>query len=196
MPEKLKTPNKAITSILILISYALFISCQETTSNSDSSAGLQLGFAEVNYTPSIGLDMVGNYRGDDYASRGTHDSLYAKAIVAVGKEGKKTAIMSVDICFINEEAVQFMRAYIASNSDLEAPNIMIHATHTHSGPKSQLDAPQAKTYLTKAADAIIRANEQLKPTRLLAGRTSEHRVSHNRRLKGGRWHHPHGLGDF
>ena len=174
--------NKAIFSFSILISYAMLISCQGMEGSIASSQGLHLGYAEVNYTPKVGLDMVGNYRGDDYASRGIHDSLYAKAIVAAGREGKKTAIMSVDICNINEEAVQFLREYITSKSDLEPENIMIHATHTHSGPKSNLDAPQAKDYLTKAADAVVYANQQLKPTRLLAGRTTEHRVSHNRRL--------------
>lgn len=178
-------PYKALFSILIsiLICYALFISCQTTTSSSTMSYKLQLGYAEVNYAPNVGLDMVGNYRGDDYASRGIHDSLYAKAIVAEGKDGVKAAIMSIDICFIDEEAVQYLRDYVASKSDLESENIMIHATHTHSGPRSELEAPQAKTFLTKAADAILLANEKLKPTRLLAGRTTEHRVSHNRRLK-------------
>ena len=31
---------------------------------------LLIGIAEVNYTPEVGLDMAGNYRGNDYASRG------------------------------------------------------------------------------------------------------------------------------
>ena len=171
--------NKVIGSVVIFCSLAFFFSFQ----TSSDSAALALGFAEVNYTPSVGLDMVGNYRGDDYASRGIHDSLYAKAIVAEGKGGKKTAIMAVDICFVDQEATEYLRAYVADNSDLKAEHILIHATHTHSGPKCQLDAPQAKNYLSEAADAIIRANQQLKPTRLLAGRTREDRVSHNRRLK-------------
>jgi hypothetical protein len=60
---------------------------------------------------------------------------------------------------------------------------MIHATHTHSGPKSDLDAPKAKEYLTKAAGAVILANQRLKPTVLAIGRSKEDRISHNRRLK-------------
>ncbi len=161
----------------------LFISCQSSLSEQSSEGQLQLGYAEVNYTPSVGLDMVGNYRGDDYASRGIHDSLYAKAIVAAGKNGTRTAIMSVDICNINENAVKFLRDYISSKSDLAADDIMIHATHTHSGPRSDLDAPQARDYLTRAAEAVVQASQRLEPTRLLAGRTTEHRVSHNRRLR-------------
>lgn len=145
--------------------------------------GLLTGIAEVNYTPEVGMDLVGNYRGDDYASRGVHDSLFARAIVVSNYKGDKAALLSVDICKLSGEPVEMMRAYIASKTDIKKENILIHATHTHSGPKSDLSAPKAKEYLTKAADAVIIANQRLKPAVLSAGRTKEDRVSFNRRLK-------------
>ncbi|NND08426.1 MAG: hypothetical protein HKN87_18760 [Saprospiraceae bacterium] len=144
---------------------------------------LQMGYAKVNYTPKVGLDMVGNYRGDDYGSRGIHDSLYAKAIVAMGSNGEKAAVVSVDICNIDEGAADYLRAYVADHSDIPAANMLIHATHTHSGPPSKLDAPEAKEYLIKAVGAVLQANKRLKPTKLSVGRSKEDRVSHNRRLK-------------
>ncbi len=147
------------------------------------SSGLLLGIAEVNYTPAVGLNLVGNYRGDDYASRGVHDSLYSRAIVAQGENGEKVAVVSVDICYLNKEPVEFMRNYIASMTDLKPENIMFTATHTHSGPPSNLDSPQAKDYLSKIADAVIEANEKLVPTSLAIGRSQENRISHNRRLE-------------
>ena len=142
-----------------------------------------IGFAEINYTPEIGLNLEGNYRGDDYALSGVHDSLYARAIVAVGETGEKVAIVSVDICVLKKDAVDFMRAAIAINTDIQAKNIMITATHTHSGPVSNLNAPKAKEYLARAADAVVLANERLKPTVLSVGRSAENRISHNRCLK-------------
>lgn len=144
---------------------------------------IKIGIAEVNYTPEVGLDLVGNYRGDDYASRGVHDSLFARALVASNAKGEKVALLSVDICMLYKEPVEMMRSYIASKTDIRPENIMIHATHTHSGPKSDLDAPKAKEYLTKAAGAVILADQRLKPTALAIGRSKEDRVSHNRRLK-------------
>jgi len=76
-----------------------------------------------------------------------------------------------------------MRGYIASKTDIEPGNIMIHATHTHSGPRSDLNAPEAINYLKKAADAVILANDRMKPTVISVGRTEEHEASYVRRLK-------------
>ena len=142
-----------------------------------------IGIAEVNYAPEVGLALDGNYRGNDYASRGVHDSLYSRAIVAVGTNGVKAAIVTVDICSIKKEPVEFMRAWIASKTDIRAEHILITPTHTHSGPVSNLDAPGAKDYLAKAAGAAVLANQRLKPTILAVGRAREDRISHNRRLR-------------
>jgi len=176
---------KVCSAVFILLVLALILQSYQKNSskNAQPNSGLKIGYAEVNYTPRVGLDLVGNYRGDDYASRGIHDSLYGKAMVAEGSNGKKTAILSVDICNIPVESIDMMRAYVQSASDIKAEDIFIHATHTHSGPKSNLEAPEAKNYLQKAADAIIAADKNLKPAELMVGRTTEDRVSHNRRLK-------------
>ncbi len=60
---------------------------------------------------------------------------------------------------------------------------MIHATHTHSGPPANIDSPDAEAYMKKAADAVIEANKNLIASDLIIGRTTEDRVSHNRRLR-------------
>jgi neutral ceramidase len=180
----IKIPDRG--SLFLISGFFLAVialsSCSQGSGNRSKST-LLIGIAEVNYTPEVGMDLVGNYRGDDYASRGIHDSLYAKAIVASDKKGMKAAMLAIDICILSKEPVEFMRAYIASNTDIKAENIMISATHTHSGPPSDLDSPKAKEYLTKAATAVILANERLKPAVLSVGRSKEDRISHNRRLK-------------
>lgn len=156
-------------------------SCNEAGDKNRSNE-LLIGIAEVNYTPEVGLDLVGNYRGNDYASRGIHDSLYARAIVAKGAGGTKAAVLSVDICYFERQTVEMMRSYIASKTDIRPDNIMIHATHTHSGPKSDLSAPKAKEYLVRAADAVVMADSKLEASVIAAGRSEEERVSFNRRL--------------
>jgi hypothetical protein len=185
---KIQTAGKMIKFCKPILLFALVAiilqSCQQGSAKTDMpNSGLKIGYAEVNYTPRVGLDLVGNYRGDDYASRGIHDSLYGKAIVAEGRTGEKTAILSLDICIIPVESVDMMREYVQSASDIKAENILIHATHTHSGPKSNLEAPEAEDYLRKAASAILEADKNLEPAELMVGRTMENRVSHNRRLR-------------
>jgi hypothetical protein len=127
-------------------------------------ATLLIGIVEVNYTPGVGMDMAGNYRGDDYTSRGVHDSLYAKAIVASNEKGEKAAMLTVDICYIPKESVEMMRAHIASQTNILPGNLMIMATHTHSGPVAELSAPKVQEYLSKAAEAVVQADKDLKPT--------------------------------
>ncbi len=171
-----------LTGAIAMTTLFLCTSCKSPAGKNNPSSIL-IGIAQVNYTPEVGLDLEGNYRGNDYASRGVHDSLYARAIVAKDKEGNKAAILTVDICDLGKATVEFMRADIASRTDIPAGNIMIMATHTHSGPPSSLAAPKAREYLVKAASAVVRANEKLEPTILAVGRSTEDRISHNRRLK-------------
>lgn len=179
MNQYFKLPKHLITSFLAIAGIVFISSCN----NKKTGNEIRIGLAEVNYKPDVGLDLVGNYRGDDYASRGIHDSLYAKALVAEDKRGEKVAVLSIDICMLPKDVVDFMREYIASNSNIRAENVMIMATHTHSGPKPDLNNPGSKEFLIRAAGAVLTANGRLLPTRISAGRSQESRISHNRRLR-------------
>ena len=150
MPHlRFKLPAKFhVYSTGLLLTLFLCSSCVVKKNQTDNSA-LMIGIAEVNYTPEVGIALAGNYRGNDYASRGVHDSLYARAIVAQGSNGVKVALITVDICNLNKAAVDLMRGAIASGSDIKPENIMISATHTHSGPISDVNAPKAKEYLDR-----------------------------------------------
>ena len=175
--------EKMINKLLLYFCFIIISAACRKSEILNKENTILIGIAEVNYTPEVGLDLVGNYRGHDYASRGIHDSLFARAIVAKGEDGTKAAVLSVDICYFGRQTVGMMRSYIASKTNIRPENIMIHATHTHSGPKSDLSAPKAKEYLIRAADAAIIADGNLKPSKITAGRSEEERVSFNRRLK-------------
>ena len=121
--------NKIKVHSALLFAAVLFLS-SFTCKAQQVKSTLLIGIAEVNYTPQVGLDMAGNYRGNDYASRGVHDSLYAKALVAANQKGEKVALLTVDICYIPKETIEMMRAYIAAHSTIKAENVMIMATHS------------------------------------------------------------------
>lgn len=175
------TYKNTVAAALLLVMLFLFSYREQKEPKPKST--LLIGIAEVNYTPEVGMDMAGNYRGNDYASRGIHDSLYARAMVVANEKGEKAALLTVDICYIPKESIEFMRAYIASHTTIQSGHVMIMATHTHSGPVAELNAPKAKEYLAKAASAVIKADKNLMPTILSVGKAKENRVSHNRRLK-------------
>ena len=150
---------------------------------------LQVGIAQVNYTPELGLPLLGNFR-DDYGARGVHDPLYARALVFQDPAGTKVALMSIDICMIDRENSSFMRGCIAAQTDLRPENILIAATHTHSGPAAmrlgtlpKADDAAVERFLSKAATAAVLANQHLKPSRLVFGTAQEDRLSFNRRLR-------------
>ncbi|MDR3676989.1 MAG: neutral/alkaline non-lysosomal ceramidase N-terminal domain-containing protein [Acidobacteriota bacterium] len=157
---------------------------------------LKVGIAKVEYTPEVGLPLMGNFR-DDYGARGVHDPLCSRALVIEDPHGTKVALMSIDICMIDRDNTALMRRHIAVQTGLRPENILIAATHTHSGPapmslgllpKSDDDA--VERFLTKAAAAVVLANQRLKPSRLTFGTAQETRLSFNRRLhcKDGKTH--------
>ena len=150
--------------------------------------GLRVGVAQVDYTPELGLPLFGNFR-DDYGARGVHDPLYSRALVFQDSAGFKVALLSVDICMLGRDNTALMRRCIAAQTDLPPQNILIAATHTHSAPAAirlgmMPKAPDTavERFLTHAASAVILANQQLKPSLLKVGVTSETRLPFNRRL--------------
>jgi len=153
-------------------------------------SSLRVGVAQVDYTPQIGLPLMGNFR-DDYAARGVHDPLNARAMVFADGNGAKIAMLSVDICMMDRSNVSIMRQFISSQCDIAGENILIAGTHTHSGPAPTMQlGPLPKTddsiiesFLKKAASAVIEANKNLEDASLAVGYSSEDRVGFNRRLK-------------
>jgi hypothetical protein len=152
-------------------------------------SGLRAGIAQVDYTPALGLPLMGNFR-DDYGARGVHDPLYAKAVVLVDPAGSKVALLSVDICVMYRSDVAMMRQHIASQARIAPENILIACTHTHSGPSAvrfgslpKADDGAVEAFLKKAAEAVVLADQSLEDVALEVGYSREDRLSFNRRLK-------------
>jgi neutral ceramidase len=157
---------------------------------------LKVGVGQVDYTPELGLPLLGNFR-DDYGARGVHDRLYSRALVLEDSAGLKVALLSIDICMVDRQNTALMRRVIAAQTDLPPENILIAATHTHSAPAAMRLGMMPKAadaaverFLTKAASAVLLANQQLKPSVLKFGTTRESRLPFNRRLhcKDGKTH--------
>lgn len=149
----------------------------------------RVGVAEVDYTPPVGLPLMGNFR-KDYASRGVHDPLFAKAVVFENTAGSKAVLLALDVCMLDRKQVALMRGHIAAELKVPAQNIFIAATHIHSGPAtiSEYKMPKAgdkeiEAFLLKAARAAIEADGNLEDAELYAGYSREERLSFYRRIR-------------
>lgn len=152
-------------------------------------AAFQIGVAEVDFTPPPGLPLMGHIR-DDYAARGTHDLLRARAIVVANGAGERVALLTLDLCMFNRGHAHMMREHIAGHTSLAPGNILIAASHTHGGPAacSLYRTPAAsdaevECFLKRAAQAAIQADKQLKPRELKIGHAHDLSLSFNRRLR-------------
>jgi hypothetical protein len=150
---------------------------------------LHIGLAEVDCTPALGLPLMGNYR-DDYAARGVHDPLCARALAFRDDDGSAAAMVAVDVCMLDRGAVAAIRDVASRCCGLAAENILVSATHTHSSlavttimglPQAPAEAIQAFT--AGVAEAIAGAWQNLAPAELAIGYAAESRVSFNRRLR-------------
>jgi neutral ceramidase len=132
--------------------------------NSDRPAGLVVGAAAVDITPSGSAFLYG-YPHEPRFSTGVHDPLLASALfLAAGDQS--IVFVSVDTIWLSKQLVADVRTRIEVDSAIPADRIMVAATHTHSGPVtvpilSNADDPVVpppdQQYLSILRDGIVMA---------------------------------------
>jgi hypothetical protein len=128
---------------------------------------------------------------------GTLDPLYAKAIVF--RQGDQTAAIVVgDLIGIDAKLSEAVRAKVEAETGIPAANIVVAATHSHTGPNYKADLVKylgagerplpeddQAHYIPRLIDglttAVIQANAAAKPATLRAGSSREETVAFNRR---------------
>ncbi len=157
------------------------------------AAELQLGAAAVVITPPEGTPLAGYYsiRG----SKTVIDDIYAKAIV-LEKDGTKVALVVCDLISLPRHSVRDARRLIEKQTGISGANVMISATHTHTGPviarESSIDeltgatTDLGKRYTEalpeKIAQSVVEANKKLTSAKAAAGIGREEGISFNRRF--------------
>src|SRR5437762_3595890 len=95
------------------------------------AAHVEVGAAEIDITPPVGHRMAGYF--DERFSTGTHDPLKAKAIVA--RQGnEQIALVFCDLVGFALNVTTNARAQASHITGIPVSNIVICATHTHTGP--------------------------------------------------------------
>lgn len=93
---------------------------------------LKAGFARVEITPSLGCMISGYY--EPRIAKGTLDPLFARA-VAFDDGEKKAVLLVLDVIGIMQQCLNGMRSRIAASLGLEEAALLVHCTHTHTGPE-------------------------------------------------------------
>src|SRR5687767_4603721 len=94
-------------------------------------AELKVGITTQNITPKLGIPLAGYY--SERGANGVHDPLNAKVIL-LESDGVKAALVSLDLIGTLRSTVDEARALIGQQTGLPGKNVMISATHSHTGP--------------------------------------------------------------
>ena len=135
---------------------------------------LKVGAASVDITPPLGTPMAGYYA--ERAAEGVHDPLYAKAIV-LERDGKKVALVGLDLIATTFGIVAEARRMIEETTGIEGADVMISATHAHTGPilqgkgdrihpfggKNPLTVKYGERLPGMIAEAVRKAEAKLRP---------------------------------
>jgi len=175
----------------------LFIS-RQVSSAASSNNSIEAGAAEIDITPPIGLRMAGYF--DERFATGVHDPLQAKALIF--RQGHtEIAMVFCDLVGISLNVTTNARARASQKTGIPIANIMICATHSHTGPlfddvredyfhnaavakfgKDPHEPIHYPTLLTEKLVAVIgEAHSKLRSAQLEVGIATQENLTFNRR---------------
>jgi len=162
-----------------------------------AEAPLRAGVATADITPVGPYPMSGYYF--ERLSTGTKDPLQAKALV-LRQGDTAAAIVCCDLIVIASDLTDVVRAAVERETGIPAGNVMLAATHTHTGPdytkelfqfvtgrKPTGDAAAREPYVPRLIEGIVaavkRADMTATEVRITAGNAPQQTpVSFNRRF--------------
>jgi neutral ceramidase len=178
---------------MMLVFCILFLAC-----SLQASEALKMGFSTTEITPPKGWRMSGYFY--ERFSTNTHDELQAKAMV-MQQGDEKAALVVCDLIGISRALSSQVREAASKKTKIPAANIIIAATHTHTGPlyagglrdffhkraeeKYERDPAEGVAYPSILAErlvaVLVEAQRGLQPVYLEVGSTMVTNLSFNRR---------------
>ncbi len=97
------------------------------------SLAWQAGVARVNITPEQPLRMAG-YGFRNHAAEGKTSDLWAKALALEAGDGSRAVLVTLDLLGLDRTLAQSIGARLEKEFGLRRDQVMLCASHTHSGP--------------------------------------------------------------
>lgn len=146
---------------------------------------LKLGVSRKDITPPVGCNLFGYY--PDLYSTEVHDPLDVTALVFTYGD-RKAVVVSATVCLINTVLADEIRAKIESRTGISADNVILAATHTHSGPNTggafgwgEIDKPYCDgIFVPQILAAVEEAAKVMTPVRVGIA-TGQSHIGINRR---------------
>lgn len=171
------------TIILILISHIFFVATADAEYNDPNE--WKASVTKVNITPENYIWM-GGYAFRNHPVEGKLTDLWAKALALEDANGRKAVIVTMDLHTIPKEISDHIRQELSERLHLSKAQIILNASHTHTGPLFKLNntfiydlyrdsAEHKKTeeYVRKTEakiiNMVIEAFSKMKPAHLYSG---------------------------
>ncbi|MDD5529492.1 MAG: neutral/alkaline non-lysosomal ceramidase N-terminal domain-containing protein [bacterium] len=150
----------------------------------------KIGVSKIDITPPVGLDLQG-FVAREGCSVGVHSKLFAKALV-IDYKGKINLIVNCDLLAVNEKLALDIKSKIEKECGIKKENIIIFATHTHSGPATvflrkcgEPDPKYINSLKEKIATCVSSADKKKKEAVIGIGK-GKVQIGINRREKKGK----------
>lgn len=181
--------------LLLRLALAVVVGLCAYSTGRSACGGLRAGCAKVDITPPLGLKLIGS---QGKPSDSVLDNLYGRALVLC--DGANTvAIVSVDLLYSPlEEITNPVRALVAERVGIPEQNVMVCATHTHSGPDiftnaklslesriapEDIDQAYVRTVIGKLASVVQMAHRDMQDAKIGVATGALPEVAYNRRPK-------------
>jgi len=120
-------------------------------------SNLRAASAKIDITPPADTPVVGHVR----PTNGVRDPIRA-GVLLIANDDTKAAIVTLDLIFAGNELVADLRDAIAAKTEIPLKNIMVTASHNHSGPGWSRESAWSRSMVGKIADAAGDAAKKMR----------------------------------
>ena len=198
--------SRGMTNVAVIMVVCILIGCgssinlevrRVTPLTSERNTSLLGGVGRADITPRPGMPMAGYSANGNYG-KGFRTRLYARAIYLKPVGQRPVALVQCDLLTGSELVHRRVAELVAGMTDLDLKDIMLSATHTHSGPGNLsgsnfylmhtanaggLDIKFFDFITGQIASAIIDAYNSRRPARIATGNTEVYGFTRNRSIE-------------
>lgn len=121
-------------------------------------SNLRAAAAKVDITPPLDAPVVGHVR----PTSGVRDPIRA-GVLLLDNGDVRAAIVTLDLIKASGELVADLRDAVSRQTEIPPENILVAASHNHSGPGWSRESEWSREMVNKIGEAAGSANEELRP---------------------------------